>query len=128
MENQLSNELISSKGNDQSKNSEFATIITIFKCAVGLGIMTNPIFFAQGGWMLSIIIIAIISYLVAYNMTLLADVVDHIEKNNDNADLDQMEDCLQYVIKNKNWRKFLFLGKSNEYAKSLSSYSITLLL
>ena len=108
MSKTLSEELIPSTPN---KNSLFMTSITIFKCAVGLGIMTNPTFFAQSGWLLGSIIIILISYLVAYNMVLLADVVQYIEDKNPNCDLSQMEDCLEYVIDSPKLRKVLFISK-----------------
>ena len=92
------------------KNSELSTTITIFKSMVGLGIMTTPIFFAEGGWVLSSILTAVVAVLIGYNITLLAEVVDHIEQNHEDVDLNQMEDCIPYVISSPKWQKGLFWG------------------
>ena len=95
----------------KTKNSQLSGVVTIFKAAIGLGIMTNPIFFAQSGWVLSTIMVFLICYLVAYTMMLVTDIAYDIEKQNPGVAVVQLEDTIPYFLQSKNARKYTFLGK-----------------
>lgn len=99
------------------KNGQLSTAITLFKNIVGLGIMTNPIFFAQAGWILSTATVMLVSFLVAYNMSLLSDVVLHIERMHTDADVNQIEDCFKYLIQSPLWKRVLYIGEPDQSAK-----------
>jgi hypothetical protein len=98
---------------ENKRNSWFSTILIFINCTCGLGFMTNPIFFAQSGWLLGSILILFVAYLVAYNMNLFCRVLDQLEIQNKNSNLVQMEDCFKYVFKSKHWQKVCFICKFN---------------
>lgn len=88
---------------DAMKKNSWLTSSTIaFKAMVGLGIMTNPIYFSQSGWLLGILITILISFLLSYNMTLMNDVAEDIEKQNKHVEISELEDVLVYVYEDPN--------------------------
>lgn len=95
------------------KKNVFITTLILVNCACRLGFMTNPIFFAQSGWLLGSNFALLIAFLVAYNMSLYCKVIEEIEKNHPNSNLSQMEDCFKYTFSSKFWSRLFFL--SNTY-------------
>jgi hypothetical protein len=79
-----------------------------------LGIMNNPIFFAQSGYVIGTLFTCFISYLVAYNMALYSDVIQYLEDKHPKAKIDQMEDCIGYLIQHKTKAKVLYVSKLNK--------------
>lgn len=98
----------------RGKNGMVTTAITIFKSMVGLGIFSTPMYFSNGGWLLSSLLTGLITFLSGYNLTLFAEVVDYIERHHASADLNQMEDCIEYVVSGAKAQKALFWGESDQ--------------
>lgn len=115
MSDTLETNLIQKKST--GKNGQIATIATIFRCAIGLGIMNNPIFFAQSGWVLGSVLTIVTSYLVSYNMVLYADVIQELEEKHPDSSIDQMEDCIEYLIKSKRWQRVFYISKDKKFAR-----------
>jgi amino acid permease len=85
----------------QKKNSWLTSSTIAFKAMVGLGIMTNPIYFSQSGWLLGILLTIIICFLLSYNMKLMSDVAEDIEKETKDAQISEFEDVLVYVYEDQ---------------------------
>ena len=91
-----------------AKNGALTTCVNIFKAAVGLGLITNPIFFAQTGWLLSLFLIIVVISLICYCIRLLLHVVEDIEKRRPKTEITDMEQCIEFVFHSKKWKAFFY--------------------
>ena len=100
-DNLISSNSVHTNSGDTKKNTLISTSITIFRGLVGLGIMTNPIFFSDSGWLLGSIVTILIAFLLAYNMIIMNKVAEDVEQEDEKAEINQIEDLLKYLFTNK---------------------------
>ena len=81
-----------------------ASAIT-FKAAVGLGIITLPIHFANSGYVLGGFLIILISALILYALIIFLKLIDEVEKRNPLIQIKTPSEVALYVFKSTGLKK-----------------------
>jgi hypothetical protein len=95
------------------KNGFLVSCLIMFKSTISIGMLNNQMYFFGSGWLLSVIITIIVTFLISYGMILICQVARDIEQKNKNVKIDTFEAVALYVSNNERTRKIWYIGKTN---------------
>lgn len=90
------------------KNGFLVTCLIFFKASVGFGFYSSQMYFFDSGWLLGLLVTIILSYIVAYAMYILCQLINEIEKTNYNLGIENMEEIVFYCFQNSKVQNTLY--------------------